>query len=373
MSERDDFSSKVRQTLALRAGYLCSFEGCGQLTVGPSDESPLGVARTGIAAHIHAAAKLGKRYLASMTPEERSHIDNAIWMCATHATLIDQDEVTYTPDRLRAMKKAHELQIAERQRGTLSKPNAVCDLIAIGPTVICIGEVVGSTGSRWNLRIDHFVHGDLAELVKFSERFDNIRLSDRYLVMNDMGDGRVLAEPPAWRRTDAGILVEVRVEQRFPRTRAQDLHSDLAIAPDGDLFPDFRSVSGAEALPQKIQLCLSCQQGSSESEDGFGARLSEFRSLFQSSPWFARLVKLEAIRLAAIPWRDELLDLQYTPFNCVERVLNVEILDDDMSKEMLHVRVNFEVNGLGLWSHEIMIHLPNFPFRQLPEISIDWT
>jgi hypothetical protein len=55
---------------------------------------------TGNAAHIHGAAPGpgSRRYLESMTPEERSDISNAIWLCAYHADLIDKDEVTYTAD-----------------------------------------------------------------------------------------------------------------------------------------------------------------------------------------------------------------------------------------------------------------------------------
>ncbi|WP_437760765.1 AAA family ATPase [Sorangium sp. So ce1389] len=51
-----------------------------------------------------------------MTSEERSHIDNAIWMCANHATLIDRDEVTYTVEVLKSMKAAHEARVAEAVR-----------------------------------------------------------------------------------------------------------------------------------------------------------------------------------------------------------------------------------------------------------------
>ena len=100
MPDRDDFPPKVRRAMALRANYLCSF--CRQQTAGPSDESPLAVAHVGIAAHIHAAAAGGRRYLPTITPEERKDIGNAIWMCPDHATLIDQDEVTYTANKLRA-------------------------------------------------------------------------------------------------------------------------------------------------------------------------------------------------------------------------------------------------------------------------------
>ena len=88
----------------------------------------------GKAAHIHAAASGpgARRYLASMTREERIHITNAIWLCATHADLIDRDEVTYTADVLRAMKAEHEANCAARQRNAVSAGEAIPDLIAIG-------------------------------------------------------------------------------------------------------------------------------------------------------------------------------------------------------------------------------------------------
>lgn len=97
MSSRDEFSPRTRRAVALRAGYLCSFRGCQQPTAGPSQESPVAVTVTGRAAHIHGAAPGpgSRRYLASMSPEERSDISNAIWLCTYHADLIDQDEVLF--------------------------------------------------------------------------------------------------------------------------------------------------------------------------------------------------------------------------------------------------------------------------------------
>src|SRR3954463_15853888 len=112
MSNRDDFSEKVKQTVAARAGWHCSM--CQKLTVGPSEEAPDAVTKIGKAAHIAAAASgLGaRRYDASMTPEERAGIGNAIWLCSDHADLIDRDEVTYPVARLHAIKRDHEQSIA---------------------------------------------------------------------------------------------------------------------------------------------------------------------------------------------------------------------------------------------------------------------
>jgi hypothetical protein len=105
---RDEFSSLVKERLAERAGQRCSMAHCRRTTVGPSNESPVSVANIGVAAHICAASQGGRRYDREMTPEQRSSIDNGIWLCAIHATLIDRDEVRYTKDTLHAIKREHE-------------------------------------------------------------------------------------------------------------------------------------------------------------------------------------------------------------------------------------------------------------------------
>ena len=105
---RDDFSKKTIRDVAGRAGYRCSFPGCRNLTIGASMENTSKVSITGVAAHICAAAEGGPRYDVNMTSEERRGHDNCIWMCQTHARLIDTDETLYTVDKLRAWKKDAE-------------------------------------------------------------------------------------------------------------------------------------------------------------------------------------------------------------------------------------------------------------------------
>jgi hypothetical protein len=61
MAERDEFSESTKRFVALRAGHRCSFPGCLQGTVGPSDESPTAITNIGVAAHICAAAPGGIR------------------------------------------------------------------------------------------------------------------------------------------------------------------------------------------------------------------------------------------------------------------------------------------------------------------------
>ena len=109
---RDDFSESVKIKAAKRTGYRCSF--CSISTIGPSYESSEATASIGEAAHICAAAPGGKRYDPTMTPEQRSSIDNCIWMCKTHARLIDRDETKYTVETLKAMKRKAE-KFAEKE------------------------------------------------------------------------------------------------------------------------------------------------------------------------------------------------------------------------------------------------------------------
>src|ERR1035441_6143383 len=105
MSNRDEFPRPIKRALAMRAGWHCSFTGCQKPTVGPSEESSTAVTMIGKAAHICGASPGpgSRRYDASMTPEERKSIDNAIWLCAEHADLVDDDDALYTEEHLPAM------------------------------------------------------------------------------------------------------------------------------------------------------------------------------------------------------------------------------------------------------------------------------
>jgi hypothetical protein len=109
---RDDFTEDVKRRLALRAGYKCSAPDCGVACVGPSNESESAYSNIGRAAHIAAAAPGGPRFDSSMDSSARGSIANGIWLCATHAALIDTDVTTYTVDVLQSWKKDHEERAA---------------------------------------------------------------------------------------------------------------------------------------------------------------------------------------------------------------------------------------------------------------------
>lgn len=86
------------------SGNRCAFPKCSAPMI--LDET-----LTGEVCHIK-GKKLGSaRFDPTQTDIERHAYENLILMCATHHTVIDDDEETYTVERLRKMKATHEAQV----------------------------------------------------------------------------------------------------------------------------------------------------------------------------------------------------------------------------------------------------------------------
>lgn len=324
----------------------------------------------GKAAHIHAAASGpgARRYLASMTREQRTHITNAIWLCANHADLIDRDEVTYTAEVLRAMKSEHEANCATRLRNAVSVGEAVPDLIAIGPDIVFVGEFLGVEDDVWSLHLRNFVDGDVHALIAFTERYEQTAAVGRYVLVNELGDGRALrAKPSVTRETTGGYTVRCSVFPSADRIRAAEIPQSWALSDSHDLATqngNWAKVAGEDALPQQVKTCLSLQRGESPLHRDFGTRFAEYYTLLSGSPWFDRYLKLEVIRQAAIPYTDPTNNQQYTPLLCVERVFGVEVLAAAPTKNWLPIRVDLGVKGLGRWQHDLFVCIPPEPIKR---------
>ncbi len=333
--------------------------GCGILTVGPSDESEEAVINIGVAAHIRAAAQ-GPRYDPNMAPAERKNIHNGIWLCANHSVEIDRDVAHYTCEFLSRIKREHEAQIAIALNAGRGIYRA-SDLIAIGPNITCVGELLGTSGRDWSIRIDHFVEGDLHELIRLSEQFGDLDPFHRYLLINAFGDGRQLADKPSWTRDGSGIMVRCRVVESFPRIDAHQLGKTLATNEANDIFltnGGWTMVSGTDALPQIIKSSLSLLLGESPFHPRAGSRLKEYFDDFADSPWLRRLMKLEVIRLSSVPYRDTSINRPRTPLQSVLRVDDVQLLDTDQQSDWRKVRFALDVKGIGSWQRDIPIFIP---------------
>ncbi len=356
MNDRDDFSGKVRRAVAARAGWHCSFAGCGKLTTGPSEEGPDKSTNIGEAAHICAASGGGRRYDESMTPDERGGIDNAMWLCSDHAKLIDRDEVTYTAQQLHAMKREHEAACARALR-TGKSAGLAAGLLAVGPDVVCTGELTQIDAMGWTLRLGHFLIGDLHGIIAYLDGFGQQDSENRYVLSNELGDGRVLSAAPTLTKQGDGYSLYCPVAPVAPRVDAQDIGSGFALQPEtNDLYLDKKGsmarVSGVDYLPQRLRETLSMQRGESPFSPTFGMRFFEYFEAFRGSPWFDLLFKLDVVRQAAIPYRDGITQQTHTPLHCVTRVRNVEILADAPTKNRLPVRLDFDVRGIGRWTHD---------------------
>ena len=104
---RDDFTEETKRNLAARTSHACSKPDCRASTSGPQSISPKAL-NIGVAGHITAAAPGGPRYDPALTPEQRSHQDNGIWLCQNCGKLVDNDETRFDATLLRAWKTKAE-------------------------------------------------------------------------------------------------------------------------------------------------------------------------------------------------------------------------------------------------------------------------
>jgi hypothetical protein len=125
-----NFTARTVDTLARRAGFLCSNPDCRASTVGPNS-NPMKATLIGEAAHIFGARAGSKRFQADMAAAARAAITNGIWLCRNCHGRVDSDEERYSSDVLFAWREQHEQFIqselgnstdrirSERQRAAL--------------------------------------------------------------------------------------------------------------------------------------------------------------------------------------------------------------------------------------------------------------
>jgi hypothetical protein len=135
MANGPDFSNKTKQTLAKRAGQVCSNPNCRKPTSGPHSDDSKAI-NLGEASHIR-AARLGQaRYDANMSDIERATITNGIWLCKECARRIDVDEAKYGVALLVEWKQIHEKWIADGKPAFQPTPVPLVDieLIRVQPS-----------------------------------------------------------------------------------------------------------------------------------------------------------------------------------------------------------------------------------------------
>jgi hypothetical protein len=112
MSIRDDFAEPIKRRMAARVGYRCSNPTCRRSTSRPHPSNSVAAISTGVAAHITAASPGGPRFDPALSPEQRSSIENGIWLCQICAKVIDGAADLYSPDLLHYWRRDAERQAA---------------------------------------------------------------------------------------------------------------------------------------------------------------------------------------------------------------------------------------------------------------------
>lgn len=225
--KRHDFSQKTKELIAKKAGYICSFPKCSQLTTGPSDDRMSGASQIGVAAHITAASVGGPRYDPALTPEERSSEKNGVWLCQNHGKLIDDNQRKFSVDDIKRWKYQHEEWIfahlcnvgselkdgisrvsikgvgifEERVDIKLGRYNVVYGKNSAGATTLCQAIAAFSGRANYNLFADRFKfcrgsEGDamVEAVVSHDNKATTVKLSQQKLLVR-----RASHLPPAQR------------------------------------------------------------------------------------------------------------------------------------------------------------------------------
>jgi hypothetical protein len=111
-----------------------------------------------MAAHITAASKEGPRYNAKLTPAQRRHFDNGIWMCVHHGTLVDKDKHRYTVTQLRRWKKEAEARAQRELENTPTRrrrPTSPTRSRAGRPNVVYVRE---KSSTLWDVRTNRYLY-----------------------------------------------------------------------------------------------------------------------------------------------------------------------------------------------------------------------
>jgi hypothetical protein len=85
------------------------------------------------------------------------------------------------------MKRSHEADCAAALAGRSARVDALGDLFAIGPEVVCLGDLVSVEQTTWEFHIRHYLIGDFGTLINYIDGFDRRPHLDQYIIANSVG------------------------------------------------------------------------------------------------------------------------------------------------------------------------------------------
>lgn len=362
---RDNFTKETKETLAKRVAWKCSFPGCGRITVGPGHETNVSTLNLGEAAHIHAASPNGPRPNTEMSSAERRSINNGIWMCRTHARLIDADHTNYSASTIKQWKVLAEKNTYKQLMKLEKDPtNTPLTLISIGSRIIFEGLWKSVRNSNWTFEVRDFIVGNIENLKEFSAT-QKANFLDSYIVVETQGDGRVLNKDFSWSYDDTKLQIEVSVKEKAKREDPNNIGGDIVLDENGDLLienGDLKAVIGVEHAKQLISNVLSMGFGELRYAPTLGSYFSGYYWKFKDKPELLnRLLKLEITRLVSIPTFEPRNPTSQPPLNFINRILNVEMLSSEIHNNRIPVKMRLEWGNGEIWEDTVKIYVHEKP------------
>ena len=123
-TERKKPTEKVVKQLYAKSGNQCAFPGCKEQLFNEKGDNISNIC------HIEAAEKGGQRFNENSTNKKRASYENLILLCNKHHKITDDVE-TYTVEKLKEMKRKHEIAIAKKisEQNVLSKYPSALNLV----------------------------------------------------------------------------------------------------------------------------------------------------------------------------------------------------------------------------------------------------
>jgi hypothetical protein len=172
------------QRLFALSGNRCAFPRCPL----PIAE---GTSLFGEICHIHADTREGPRFNRDQTDAERQGFDNLILMCANHHRVIDDDDVSYSPERLRQLKHQQESRQPAAPDDEFSA--MVAQLLIARSTVPSGGSGgsatsgLGAVASK-NPRIGQAVEALWQTVLEAKQEFSEVAFIDSILLASELDE-----------------------------------------------------------------------------------------------------------------------------------------------------------------------------------------
>jgi hypothetical protein len=193
------------------------------------------------------------------------------------------------------------------------------------------------TANQWTFRLlKNPLIGDINEINHYVEGFNRLIDTERYVVIESLGDARVILRPPVLSNNGHDILLTLTVKNPPKYINPKNtvslalINHDLSIDSNGNIAV----VRGTKAVIQDISTLLGSIKGESSFFSEFGSVIGDyFKEYKHNLKLLSRLFKLELIRLSFVHFHEN----SYTH---IKRIDNVNIQDITPVNQRLNIEIS---------------------------------